>query len=74
MADAAGPPEQVSLLVKSSSNRSDCIMKVPLDSTIAELKEILHRDYEGNPAPSDQTVCLGHSQLRALLYVTELSM
>ena len=56
MADAAAP-EQVSLLIKSSlTNRSDCSITVPLDSTIAELKDILHRDYEGNPAPSEQTV------------------
>ena len=54
MAEAV--PEDVLVLIKSTTNRSDFSLLVPLNSTIADLKKLLHVQYEGNPAPADQTV------------------
>ncbi len=51
--------QQVALLIRNpQSHRADCNISVPLDSTIAELKAILQQKYEGNPGPTEQTVCI----------------
>ena len=56
MAEAAGRPERVSLIIKSPSiAESDSLrLQVPLNGTVRQIKEALQQQHPEHPAPSTQ--------------------
>lgn len=54
----AAPCEAQFVIKNGSGSRPDVPIKAQLGGTVAELKASIHREYPGNPTPSEQTVCI----------------
>jgi hypothetical protein len=49
--------EVVELCIKNPGKHGDFRMNAQAGTTLAEVQQLIQRDYDGNPEPKTQTVC-----------------
>ncbi|KAI8464788.1 MAG: hypothetical protein J3K34DRAFT_439138, partial [Monoraphidium minutum] len=56
--------EVVELCIKNPGKHGDFRMKAQAGTTLAEVQQLIQRDYDGNPEPKTQTLIYGGKVLK----------